>query len=785
MKRPFGLVFFLLFPLAYIGGWLLERMEETPARMENYQDRAMSIETAEKFAASKGFDLAGWHQYAISESREALIRYYEQTGDRLSEIAPAREIQVLFRSPDQSREFRVYLSLTGQVIGYDFGKSTSRSRSISSDFGGLHVNTETTVSHEEETNEKGATDHEAESIARRVLAKNEILSEWLVSTKPEISTDSDDPARREVIWNAASPNHPELTVKATVGVRDGRVVSEHFEANLDKAHSPPKHYRTVGMVIVYSCFLTFAALYAIYRYAKRTIQKEVSHARTLVVAALFWVSYSVLAYTFAVDQMAMRVNGQILSQINIVSYIFALLTFAIMGLLVGIGYGSGEGEMREAFPGKLTSLDALLAGKIFSKDVAASLLFGAAAAGWLLLIHRGLSTVIDNDIDSTRSGVMTYTFSRLPYLSMIIGKQYDALLVAVPGLLLPAAFLVRRGLRKKRQFAWLIVFAIFSVLRDASKYPGVGAELLSIAVYVAALLVPFFAYDLLAAMVSVSAFSFVDQLVRLAAVFPSWSGFSLRLAALAAFVLAIATYLALRGEPVNEDEVRPRYAKNLAERMSLQAEVRAAREAQLRLLPQTAPEIPGLEIAACCLPARGVGGDFYDFFPLDHGRLGIFVAQGGDQGLASALCIALAKGLLMHNAQLDRTPAQIVIDLQASISELLEHGISYAYGVLDTRSNTLSYARLGDWPRFVVRRQSSEITYFERATGTIHEGSVEALSGDVLIFFTKGVASLRKWLDLSTQPGPLQYSLLTALGRQQARASSDLTAVMLRIGDRS
>jgi serine phosphatase RsbU (regulator of sigma subunit) len=482
-----------------------------------------------------------------------------------------------------------------------------------------------------------------------------------------------------------------------------------------------------------------------------------------------------------------------------------------MGLLEGIGYGSGEGEVREAYPGKLTSLDALLAGRIFSRDVASSLLFGAAAAGWLLLLQNGAAHFFGNDIAATRSDVLKYTFARLPWLTMLVGRQYDSLLIAVTGLLLPAAFLLRSAVKKKRRFAWLIVFAVFSVLRDAASYEAAAPVLLAIVILVCALLLPFFAFDLLAAMVSLSSLAFVDQLARLSAVFPSWNGLAVWLTVLAAVALAIATYLAMRGRRVREEDVRPLYAKNLAERMSLQAEVLAAREAQLRLLPQAAPDLPGVQFAACCLPARGVGGDFYDFFRLDSHRVGIFVAQGGDQGLASALCIALAKGVLMHASLQPHSPTQIVTELEASLAELLEggsgRGISFAYGVMDTRRNVLTYARIGSSPRFIVYRDGAGLTtsaQLERVVRTpgrlgnaspVYEGSAHAQPRDFLIFFTQGVTSLRskrfgkreyQWVDLlmrqiGRQEEPLQISLLTTLEKYQSHASDDLTAVVLRV----
>jgi sigma-B regulation protein RsbU (phosphoserine phosphatase) len=392
-----------------------------------------------------------------------------------------------------------------------------------------------------------------------------------------------------------------------------------------------------------------------------------------------------------------------------------------------------------------------------------------------------------------------------------VGRQYESLVVAVAGLLLPASFLLRRSAPKTRRFFWLVLFALMSVSREASTYPTVPSAILAMAIFASALLGPFFAFDLLAAMVSYYLVALVNELARLSAVFPVWIGFSLWLAALAAAAVVLSLYLALRGQRVREEDVRPQYAKNLAERMGMQAEVLAAREAQLRLLPQAAPEIPGLEFAACCIPAKEVGGDFYDFFRLDANRVGIFVAQGGERGLASALCIALAKGVLMHASQQPHSAAQIIIELEASMAELLESGseenISFAYGVVDARRNILNYARVGASPRLLVHRQGASIStgaQFERAANVpgrpasapqIYEGAAHLTAGDYLIFFTDGVTSLRtrrfrkneyQWLDLlmhefSRTDEPLQKSLVTGLAKYQNKASEDLTAVVLRV----
>ena len=805
-NRIWWVAFFALFPVAYIGGIVLDTRLERPARIAGVQDRAASIRTAETFAASKGFAVANWHRYAIVETPDSLAD---------------REVQVLFRSADQSHEFRTYLTLTGQVTGYDSGKSMNSQKEFSGNGGTFRIQTDSTNDSDEvvssNQNAKTASEQDAENVARQVVMQSPMFSPMrskLTTLGPaKITRNLDDPSRYEVVWDEHPRDMSGVTFHITVTVRGSQVIAQRFETRAGKTHEAAQPALRIFFDTVYGFFLAFAAVYAMYRYVKRTLQKEVSHARTLVVAGLFAVSYGLLVYSLFVDQIATRISGAIFAKVQGIFYVSAAIVVAIMGLLVGIGYGSGEGELREAYPGKLTSLDALLSGRILSRDVACSFLFGAAAAGWLVLFQRALTYFLKIDVAAAQSHALSYTFARLPWLTLVVGRQYDPLLIAVVGLLIPAAFLSRRAVGRQRRFVWLILFALLSVLSDAAHYATLGRALLSMVVLAGALLLPFFGFDLLAAMVSLSVLALTNETIQLAAVVPSWETLALRLGVMAAGTLAMAVYLAFRGPRVREEDVRPRYAKNLAERMAMQAEILAAREAQLRLLPQAAPELPGVQLAACCLPARGVGGDFYDFFPLDGNRLGIFVAQGGDEGLASALCIALAKGLLMHASQQSHSPTQIIQGLVDSIAELLERGsgtgISFAYGVMDTRLNRLSYARIGTSPRLVIYREGAGIVAFSQLeaqvsepgrltnTAPIFAGVAQAHPGDFLIFVTSGLMSLRgrrfgnseyAWLpslirNLGKPEETLQTSLVSALAKYQKQAPEDLTAVVLRISE--
>ena len=794
--RVWWLLFLSLFPLAYVAGILLLRAEERSNQMASHVDRDAAIRIAETFASSQGINVAGWNRYLIVETDENLLAYYgyRRVRNLNSETAtlPARQVQVVLRPSGGKRELRVWLSLAGRVIQYDLNDSSAGK--------GDHT----------PKSSGDASQQQNDAIARRALA-DAGFSQFLTFGPPVVKPENED-RRTQFSWDLKPPDQPELNCQLSVGLRDGVVISRKVKATVSedyaKAHLRSKATFPEIFNSIFGLFLTVGAFYAVYRYARRSLQKEVSHRRSLVVALVFSLSFGILSYSFATDQIAAKLSGVIFEKLTIVFASVSSIVYLSLGLLVGIAYGSGEGEVREAYPGKLTSLDALLAGRILSKNVGASVLFGAAFAGWLLLIHYAIAYFLRTDQMSTQSQVLSYTFARLPWLTLLLGKQYHALLIAVAGLLVPASFLLRKTRSRKSPFFWLVAFALCSVLQAAATFPTLPAALLAAIILAAALLVPFFLFDLLAAMVSISALQYVDELARLSAVFPSWMPPAAFMMIVAAATLVVALYLTLRGRAVYEEDVRPRYAKYLAERIALQAEVSAAREAQLRLLPQMLPEIAGLSFAACCLPARIVGGDFYDFFELDPHTVGIFVAEGGNQGLASALCIALAKGVLMHKVHQGCSPTEILVQVENMLSDLLESGYgkaTFGYAVFDTWRGVVRYACTGTSPKLLLYRgpgllvptsqleRTAVIPGRSDSAKRIREGNSMLLPGDQLIFFTGGVAAQvprrfskreSEWIgklleSLSHIKQPLQNALHGALSK--FKSSEDLTAVLIRV----
>lgn len=137
-----------------------------------------------------------------------------------------------------------------------------------------------------------------------------------------------------------------------------------------------------------------------------------------------------------------------------------------------------------------------------------------------------------------------------------------------------------------------------------------------------------------------------------------------------------------------------------AEKRRLEEELRIAREIQMSLLPSGSLDMPGVRMTALCVPAREVGGDYYDFFRLDDHRFALLIADVSGKGTSAALYMAELKGLLLSLSMIYQSPRQLLIEVNRILSEHLDTRsfITMTYAVVDLRARTLVFARAGHTP---------------------------------------------------------------------------------------
>jgi len=161
---------------------------------------------------------------------------------------------------------------------------------------------------------------------------------------------------------------------------------------------------------------------------------------------------------------------------------------------------------------------------------------------------------------------------------------------------------------------------------------------------------------------------------------------------------AVASQMALSIE--NSQLVR-----RMAEEERLRHELEVAAEVQRRLFPET-PELAALELWGVCHPARGVGGDYYDFLSFEDGRVGLAVADVAGKGISAALLMSIVQASLRSQApSLDGK----LTDLVASMNSLLFRSTgpngyaTFFYAQFDERSKCLTYVNAGHNPPILVR----------------------------------------------------------------------------------
>ncbi len=133
------------------------------------------------------------------------------------------------------------------------------------------------------------------------------------------------------------------------------------------------------------------------------------------------------------------------------------------------------------------------------------------------------------------------------------------------------------------------------------------------------------------------------------------------------------------------------------QRERIEQEMRVARLIQQTLLPKDLPALPGWQLAAYYQPARAVGGDFYDFFSFEDGRLGIVIGDVTDKGVPAALLMATTRSILRSVAQTEVSPGKVLEQANNLLIPDIPPKlfVTCLYAILDTSTGRLRYANAG------------------------------------------------------------------------------------------
>jgi sigma-B regulation protein RsbU (phosphoserine phosphatase) len=197
-------------------------------------------------------------------------------------------------------------------------------------------------------------------------------------------------------------------------------------------------------------------------------------------------------------------------------------------------------------------------------------------------------------------------------------------------------------------------------------------------------------------------------------------------------------------------EQREALAKTVQQqRDDLLKDLELAAQVQRLFLPSGKPAIAGLEIAGMMQPARGVGGDYYDYFPIDAHTTQVIIADVAGKGVPAALLMSATAAALRLEANRDRNMLQQVDRLNTEIGAVSdpEQYVTLLVAEIDTTKRKIHYVNCGHNPALLFRAKTGALSLMNSSCPPIglspeeicELASEDLMAGDVLVFYTDGV----------------------------------------------
>ncbi len=189
------------------------------------------------------------------------------------------------------------------------------------------------------------------------------------------------------------------------------------------------------------------------------------------------------------------------------------------------------------------------------------------------------------------------------------------------------------------------------------------------------------------------------------------------------------------------------------EKLLIDSELEVASDIQARLLPERTPQMSGYSLAPFYRSAKDVGGDYYDFIPLDASHLGIIVADVSGKGIIGSMVMSITRTVLRLVSQRNLSAADTLSKTNSVIAQDIRRGmfVTAFYLVLDIKSREIVYSSAGHNPMLVYRADKRKVELANPkgiALGfnkgpifdkTVKEERTILNSGDMVVLYTDGV----------------------------------------------
>jgi len=197
--------------------------------------------------------------------------------------------------------------------------------------------------------------------------------------------------------------------------------------------------------------------------------------------------------------------------------------------------------------------------------------------------------------------------------------------------------------------------------------------------------------------------------------------------------------------------ILPSFEREVRMRERVEQELRVARSIQQASLPKEVPTLENWQITPYYQPAREVGGDFYDLFELEDGRVTVVMGDAAGKGIPAALVVSATSSVLRAVAQAlgSSSPSEVLAQVNETLFARIPPNmfVTCFYAILDPKNGSLKYANAGhDLP--YLNRSGDDDAEELRARGmplglmpemSYEEGEVSLREGNCILFYSDGL----------------------------------------------
>lgn len=207
------------------------------------------------------------------------------------------------------------------------------------------------------------------------------------------------------------------------------------------------------------------------------------------------------------------------------------------------------------------------------------------------------------------------------------------------------------------------------------------------------------------------------------------------------------------GDNINVALENAKLLKDSIEKERIEKELKLARDMQERLLPKELPKIKNYSISAFSIPAKEVGGDYYDVIKLDNGKSCVLIGDVAGKGMTAAFYMAQLKGVALATSINSSTAKGILKQINATLYNKIEKKMYITLTSLIIEDSKINIARAGHTP-IIIKRQNETLMLKPKGLGialanqnvfndNLDEEIIELEAGDIILLFTDGISELR------------------------------------------